>query len=119
MSKSLRFPLLLAFLLTLAATAACTPAPSERCRFDPTACGGNVGGACHTDDDCFHGQCCTDGANCAGGMCTLPCSVDTECPDFMACEHNICFFACDADTDCATGQTCEHHDGNRGVCEWP
>lgn len=103
----------LSFLLF--AGAGCVAGPSQGCRFDPNACGGDVGATCQSDADCYSGACCTDGANCGGGMCTIPCSGDTDCPSFMACEHNICFFFCVDDNDCAVGQTCEHG----RVCEWP
>ncbi|MEC7523691.1 MAG: hypothetical protein VYE22_27660 [Myxococcota bacterium] len=89
---------------------------SEGCRFDPLACGGDVGATCVSDGDCADGYCCTEDANCGGGMCTVPCRDDLDCPSFMACEHDVCFFRCEVDEDCAVGQSCEHGDT---VCEWP
>jgi hypothetical protein len=86
------------------------------CRFDPLSCPGNPGGACRVDADCSTGQCCTERANCGGGMCVLACRGDADCPADMACEHAMCFFRCRGDGDCAVGQRCEH--GHR-VCEWP
>ena len=90
--------------------------PGDGCRFDPTACGGDVGASCLADGDCVDGYCCTDDSNCGDGMCTLPCEDDVDCPSFMACEHRVCFFRCEIDEDCAVGQSCEHGDT---VCEWP
>ncbi|GAB5543988.1 MAG: hypothetical protein RLO52_40160 [Sandaracinaceae bacterium] len=90
--------------------------PGDGCRFDPAACGGDVGASCVGDGDCADGFCCTEDANCGGGMCTLPCEEDLDCPSFMACEHRVCFFRCEVDEDCAVGQSCEH---GQTVCEWP
>lgn len=98
---------------------ACTPAPTEGCRFDPNGCGGNVGAFCSTNNECAHGDCCTAAANCAGGMCTLPCKVNADCPSFMGCAHDICFFSCTTSADCAVGQGCQHITNGVGVCEWP
>jgi hypothetical protein len=89
---------------------------SEDCRFAPDLCGGDLGALCVDDYDCGDGHCCTEEANCAGGMCSLPCDNDGDCPSFMACEHHTCFFRCDHDDDCAEGQSCEH---GETICEWP
>ena len=102
--------------LLLATLAGCSGDPDDECRFDPAHCGGGVGADCARDDDCDDGYCCTEESNCGGGMCTIACARDADCPSFMACEHDICFFRCDVDEDCASGQSCEH--GNT-VCEWP
>lgn len=90
--------------------------PGDGCRFQPESCGGDVGANCAVDRDCADGYCCTESANCGGGMCTIACNDDLDCPGFMGCEHHVCFFLCDVDEDCAVGQSCEH--GNT-VCEWP
>ncbi len=89
---------------------------TEDCRFDPEHCGSGVGAFCVDDDDCWDNYCCTEDSNCAGGMCTIPCNKDDDCPSFMACEHSVCFFRCDDDHDCADGQSCEH---GETICEWP
>lgn len=100
----------------IAAFAAPGCAPSDGCRYDPVACGGDVGAICTSDAECASGYCCTERSNCGGGMCTIPCADDLDCPGFMACEHQVCFFRCELDEDCAVGQSCEH--GNT-ICEWP
>ena len=41
--------------------------------------------------------------NCGGGMCTLRCDRDLDCPEDMLCEHETCFFGCASDEDCADG----------------
>ena len=88
----------------------------SRCRFEPAACSGAPGGACRIDADCPGGFCCTERANCGGGMCALRCRGDADCPQDMACEHEMCFFACRSNADCAVGQHCAH---GHTVCEWP
>lgn len=89
---------------------------SNTCRLFPDDCfDGRAGAFCESDREC-RGFCCTDGANCGGGMCTYACDIDEDCPFDMGCEHNVCFYLCDDDLDCAEGQRCEH--GNT-VCEWP
>lgn len=88
----------------------------EHCRFNPNDCAGGVGGPCRSNDDCDDGICCTEGANCRGGMCTYSCASSADCPEDMACEHNVCFFRCTSNTDCAAGMSCEH---GSTVCEWP
>jgi hypothetical protein len=97
-------------LLAAVAIAACEP---HLCRFDPS-CAGGIGGLCDSDRDCADGFCCTTD-NCGGGMCTVACSHDEDCPDEMACEHEVCFFVCGSDEDCAEAMSCEH--GNT-ICEW-
>ena len=89
---------------------------SELCRFDPVSCPGASGALCRRDVDCQPGLfCCTEDSNCGGGMCTLQCKDDLECPPDMACEHSKCFYRCDSDIDCAEGMSCEHA---HTVCEW-
>jgi len=90
---------------------------SSGCRFDPDLCAGGPGAECRADVDCEVGyECCTERSNCGGGMCTLSCRVDLDCPPDMACQHDKCFFLCRSDLDCAVGQSCEH---DHTVCEWP
>lgn len=89
--------------------------PGSPCRFDPAYCGGDLGGACRADADCFGGYCCRE-KHCGAGTCTVGCNSDVQCPPDMACEHNVCLFACRADFDCARGQHCAH---GHTVCEWP
>ncbi len=94
---------------------ACAPAPgSGPCRLDPLCGGGGIGAFCDRHADCVDGYCC-DSDHCDGGMCSLPCDSDVDCPVNMLCEHDTCFYICDSDRDCAAGQECKH--GNT-VCEW-
>jgi len=88
----------------------------DACRFDPEVCVGAHGALCRVDEDCGGGLfCCTERANCGGGMCTASCKNDRDCPGDMLCEHDKCFYACDSDRDCAEEMSCEH--GNT-VCEY-
>lgn len=111
----MRSPFLLAAVLAGVLVAGCDD-DIETCRFDPEDCRGGIGGFCDDRGDCDTGECCTEEANCGGGMCTFSCDRHEDCPDDMRCEHNTCFFACDSDEDCAEGMSCEH---DQTVCEWP
>jgi len=89
---------------------------SNTCRLRPDLCSGGAGSFCDRDDDCALSLfCCTEKANCGGGMCTAQCDGDRDCPASMLCEHNMCFYACESDRDCAEDMSCEH--GNT-VCEY-
>jgi hypothetical protein len=92
-------------------------ASSDTCRLDPRSCYGGAGTLCRGDYDCNAGLfCCRDRSNCNGGMCTIRCGSDRDCPSDMRCEHSMCFYACAHDTDCAPGMYCEH---GHTICEWP
>jgi len=112
--------LIATFLVVAASLAACDDEDGisgPQCRFEPRECDGRAGALCSDDRDCrapLH--CCTEDGNCGGGMCTLECRDDRDCPSDMLCEHDVCFYACDRDEDCAAGMSCEH--GNT-ICEWP
>jgi hypothetical protein len=86
------------------------------CRENPGDCDGDIGGSCTRTEDCVDGVCCTDNANCNGGMCLYSCDRTADCPSNQRCEHGQCFFSCDRDSDCGAGQTCEHMNT---VCEYP
>ncbi len=116
-------PWLLAVSMTLAALGAANchgndldDLSSEKCRFEPDRCDGGAGATCRDDRDCANPLfCCEDSGNCGGGMCTIECRGDRDCPIDMLCEHDLCFYACDGDRDCAPEMSCEH--GNT-VCEY-
>ena len=105
--------------LIAAATPACGdddyPYYYEDCRYDPGLCAGGLGALCGANVDCAVGTCCREPKECGGGMCTLTCRNDAQCPIDMACEHGKCFFSCNSDLDCARGQHCAH---GHTVCEW-
>ncbi len=76
-----------------------------------------VGGGCFEDDAC-EGKCMT-GSDWPGGMCTLECDNDTDCPDLSYCiaiERGICLMDCYEDADCPSGYECDDKDreGHRG-----
>jgi hypothetical protein len=94
----------------------CGGVSSDKCRLDPEKCRGAAGALCVDDYDCDPGlECCTEKDNCGGGMCTLSCEEDYDCPADMLCEHSICFYACASDLDCAPEMSCEH---DNTVCEY-
>ena len=62
-----------------------------------------VGAACISDSQCAFR--CARGSHYPGGMCTVPCRDDFDCPSGTACvddEGGICAFVCDFDDRCAT-----------------
>jgi len=71
----------------------------------------SVGARCDVNDEC-DGR-CLSGAAYPGGMCTLDCDDDVDCPDDAACvqeQGNICLFRCDQAIDCeflGAGWTCQ------------
>lgn len=85
------------------------------CRYYPGRCVGGLGALCSANSDCAVGFCCREPKQCGGGMCTLACRNDLNCPIDMACEHEKCFFVCNSDLDCAIDQHCGH---GHTICEW-
>jgi hypothetical protein len=73
------------------------------CRGDEVGpSGGIVGGACASDRDCAH-RCLSDNSHYPGGMCTLSCSRDADCPSGTSCVDDaggICAINCVSDGDC-------------------
>ena len=88
---------------------------ADKCRLNPELCYGYPGGFCEEELDCRPGTTCCTTDNCGGGMCTVECEDDRDCPIGMLCEHDVCFYTCESDRDCAEGMSCEH--GNT-ICEW-
>src|SRR5262245_9543481 len=63
----------------------------------------SVGAACTADNQCQQ-QCLVDDSRFPGGMCTVPCQRDADCPGGSACiAHNggVCVVTCHGDADCA------------------
>lgn len=100
------------------------------------ACGGAasstskvVGGACATDRDCDH-RCITSDTF-GGGMCTVSCTTDNDCPTGSAClasSHDgpFCAVTCSIDSDCSNfgrGWVCKSQShqsgGNISICRLP
>ena len=114
---SLRLAGGLGLALSIGMVAGCLGGVSnDTCRLRPEDCRGAAGTLCDSDNDCSPGlECCDDDKNCGGGMCTLPCDDDLDCPSDMLCEHDVCFYMCESDEDCAPTMSCEH--GNT-ICEY-
>ncbi len=80
-----------------------------------------VGGPCETHSDCSD-RCLVDWP---GGMCTLTCESDDDCPTGSACidyQDGVCLMKCEEDRDCPGGYECDDkdrfgHSGKMDVCE--
>ena len=62
-----------------------------------------VGAACTADTQCQQ-QCLVNDRHFPGGMCTLACAKDADCPSGSACiaeEGGVCVVTCRSDADCA------------------
>jgi hypothetical protein len=84
-----------------------------------------VGGSCTDSGDCQDR--CVRGGEWPGGMCTLSCRDDFDCPEGTACiedEGGICALGCGSNPDCdmlGKGWACrsrnrEGHSGVVSVC---
>jgi len=87
-----------------------------------------VGGTCTVDADCASQ--CVGGDHYPGGMCTLSCRDDRDCPAGTECiddQGGICAISCRSDSDCAglgAGYACDRTDrhgasGETFVCRRP
>jgi hypothetical protein len=74
-----------------------------------------VGGLCSTDRDCAH-RCLRDNSHYPGGMCTVSCRADADCPAGTSCVSDaggICAVGCRSSGDCAPfgrGYVCQDRD---------
>jgi hypothetical protein len=75
-----------------------------------TGCGGHgegdidnvIGQSCTSDRDC-DARCYMDPGDFPGGICSLPCSSDNDCPSDTYCmkkSEGVCLFAC-PEFDCS------------------
>jgi hypothetical protein len=71
----------------------------------------DLGARCDQNADCNQ-RCLTADLGWPGGMCTLGCDSDANCPNNAACivdQGGVCAFRCSVDADCAFlngGYTC-------------
>ena len=88
-----------------------------------------VGAACAADGECRQ-QCLINDRHFPGGMCTLACASDADCPGGSACiaeEGGVCVVACRSDADCAAfgrGFACDQESrqgggGEVSICRVP
>lgn len=73
-----------------------------------------VGAACEMHADCL--ERCVEGKDFPGGLCTVACDDDRDCPGGTACvdkKDGICVPACERDRDCQGGYKCKSV-GRRG-----
>jgi hypothetical protein len=83
-----------------------------------------VGGPCAGTDECASGSECQVDGDFPGGMCTVACSTDDDCPSGSYCisnEGGICMLPCESKDDCRDGYQCEGKsreagDGDVKVC---
>lgn len=71
-------------------------------------CGDDIGAECSQHADCD--ERCVTGGDFPGGMCTLSCDGDPDCPSGTSCvaeEDGICLLQCEADRDCPGGYECD------------
>jgi hypothetical protein len=63
----------------------------------------SLGARCVDSGDCVD-RCLPPSADYPGGMCTLACTADSECPSDAACVQRVggvCLFTCRDDSDCS------------------
>jgi hypothetical protein len=116
MTKILSFGMLL---MALASCGEITVGPQSK----------SVGAACTADAQCAR-TCLVDDQHFPGGMCTLPCATNADCPSGSVCaaEHSgLCVVSCAVDADCAAfgrGFVCDHEQlqsgtGEASICRVP
>jgi hypothetical protein len=78
-----------------------------------------LGARCDTKDECAE-RCLAPSGDYPGGMCTVSCASDADCPDGAACvdeEGGVCLFACASAPNCeflGDGWTCTAVDARGG-----
>jgi hypothetical protein len=87
-----------------------------------------VGAACTADTQCQQ-ECLINDRHFPGGMCTIPCASDGDCPAGSFCiaeEGGVCVVACSTDADCAgfgRGFACDQEGrqtgGEASICRVP
>lgn len=83
-----------------------------------------VGGPCLDFMDCASESYCETHSDFPGGICTMDCLDDRDCPDGAACidkQGGICLLLCNFDSDCRRDYDCEDEDrrgasGKATVC---
>ena len=94
---------------------------------DARACVRDISGAvCRLAGGTPFGGACTDGAECAsglcgGGRCTIDCGAvgcpaGTRCTDFA--DGRFCFYACHDDADCTDAARCDTSFAEGPTCFW-
>jgi hypothetical protein len=87
-----------------------------------------VGAACTADSQCGE-QCLDNERHFPGGMCTVACRTDADCPSGSVCideEGGVCIVTCRVDADCAAfgrGFACDEEGrpsgGEASICRVP
>jgi hypothetical protein len=82
-----------------------------------------VGGSCTASGGCAGGSECLIASMYPGGMCTVDCETQADCPSGSVCVQEsggTCLLACSSSSDCRDGYGCEDKstvgDGHATVC---
>lgn len=82
-----------------------------------------VGGSCTASGGCAGGSSCLTDSMYPGGMCTVDCDTQADCPGGSVCVQEsggTCLLACRSAGDCRDGYGCEDKstvdDGHATVC---
>jgi hypothetical protein len=79
-----------------------------------------LGARCDRTADCDE-RCLLPSPDWPGGLCTIHCETDVECPDGAACleeEGGVCAYSCMSDPDCVflgPGYACKERDARGGA----
>lgn len=68
-----------------------------------------VGGACTPEAGCAGGSSCLLASMYPGGMCTVDCETQADCPNGTRCVQEsggTCLLACSSASDCRDGYGC-------------
>lgn len=80
----------------------CLALTSGACTDDDARLNVQLGARCQAPNDCAS-RCLATSEAYPGGMCTLGCTADADCPRGSACsglDDGVCLFVCRDDSDC-------------------
>ena len=129
MAQRMGFPHAPIAVLVGAVLVACSSGGGASTSSEGVGAGGHVvGGACHVDADCQAR--CVGGDHYPGGMCTVSCRDDRDCPRGTECiddQGGLCAISCSVNADCdglGSGYRCDKTDrrgasGETSVCRRP
>jgi hypothetical protein len=81
------------------------------CGNDAVGKNGNVvGGSCSASGGCAGGSVCLTDTMYPGGMCSIVCQQQSDCPNHTVCVQEgggRCLLACSSASDCRSGYACQ------------
>jgi hypothetical protein len=83
---------------------------SASCGDDVGPLGQTVGGPCVNHQDCAPGSVCLTDGDFPGGMCSIYCGSNNDCPAGAMCidmKSGICLSSCTTYQDCRGGYECK------------